>query len=108
MTANYIARVVQSMYDKINLDDILEEFKAIEGMKKYDNYGMTPEYQSFRIKNKAYNRWLKSCSVLEYYLRSNYETFVETELVYMWAKETCDKRTKFLNNERAYFLNYYK
>jgi hypothetical protein len=106
MTANYIARIVQSMYDKINLDDILEEFKAIEGMKKYDRYGMTPEYQSFRIKNKAYNRWLKSCSVLECYLRSNYETFVETELVYMWAKETCDKRTIFLNNERAYFLNY--
>lgn len=101
MTANYVAIIVQSMYDKINIDDILKEFKAIEGMKKYDDYGMTPEYQSFRIKNKAYNRWLESCYVLEAYLKFNFETFKETDLVYLWAKAICDRRNLWLNEKRA-------
>jgi hypothetical protein len=101
MTANLIAKVVDNLYNKINIDEMLEEFN---GIKKYEDCGRkTDEWVNKRIENKIYNRWLLACGKLEEYLYMNYATFEETELVYRWGKRVCEQRT---NDKRIYRSNY--
>jgi len=99
MTANYIAKVVQSQFDKINIDEINSEFAGIE---KYKYGRISDEWINKRIENKQYYRWLKSCNLLEDYIKQNFEKFEQTELVYYWAKDLCDRKNKILNEWRAY------
>jgi hypothetical protein len=97
MTANYIASIVQCQYEKLNIDEISAEFK---GIKKYEYGRLSDEWVNKQIENKQYHRWIHSCYLLETYLERNFETFVETELVYHWAKQICEKRNKYLNKKR--------
>lgn len=107
MTSNYIAKVVESMYQKINIDELMSD---IQGIKMRDeNYNLTPEFQRCQFelsrglsKNNDFNRWIKACYTLEYYLQKNFETFEQTELVYKWAKDTCDRQIRYKNHKRAY------
>jgi hypothetical protein len=95
MTAHYIARVVQSLYEKINIDEMLAEF---EGVNKYEKSGyLTDEWRNKQIKNKAYIRWAMACGLLERYCQMNMGKFKETELVYRWAKDCCIKQNNLIN-----------
>jgi hypothetical protein len=101
MTANLIAKVVDSLYNKINIDEMSNEFK---GIKKYEDCGRkTDEWVNKRIENKDYYRWLLACSKLEEYLLINYANFEETELVYRWGKRICEARN---NNKTIYRSKY--
>lgn len=111
MTANLIARVVESMYQKINIDELMSETQGVK--MRDDSYNITAEFQRCQLKmsigktsQHPYNRWLASCSLLEEYLRQNPDTFVETELVYKWAKDTCDRRNHCKNLNRAWGTNF--
>ena len=98
MTANLIAKVVQSQYEKLNVDELLSEFSGIE---KYDECGrLSDNWVNRKIENEQYYRWLDACYLLQNYLERNFETFVETELVYYWAKGICEQRNKYLNRIR--------
>jgi hypothetical protein len=99
MTANYIARVVESLYDKINIDEMLSEF---EGIEKYTYDRLSDEWVNKQIKHKEYYRWLKACGLLETYCTMNMGKFKETELVYKWAKDCCIRQNNLLNEFRAY------
>ena len=99
MTAHFVAKVVQSQFDKINLSEVNSEF---DGLKKYDCGRLSDEWVNHRIQNKQFNRWMKSCGVFETYLRTNFSTFVVTDLVYEWGKDICDMRSKELNDYRTY------
>jgi hypothetical protein len=99
MTAHFIARVVENLYNKIDIDAILEEFN---GIKQYDDCGRkSDEWVNKQIKNKGYYRWLLACGKLEEYLYLNYATFEETELVYRWGKRVCNQRNYDLNKYRC-------
>lgn len=100
MTAHFIAKVVQSQYDKIDIDEMLAEFKGIE---KYKYGRISDEWVNRRIDNEQYHRWIHSCYLLEEYLRRHFRTFVETELVYKWSKKMCEDRNKMLNKSRMGF-----
>lgn len=102
MTAHYISKVVQSQYDKISIDEILSEFN---GIKKYEYGRFSDEWVNKRIENKQYHRWLDACYLLETYLKRHFESFVETELVYYWAKNICEDRNKMLNKKRMGWKN---
>lgn len=41
-------------------------------------------------------------SLLDEWLRINYNTFKETEGVYRWAKPLCDRRNNQINQSRAF------
>jgi hypothetical protein len=100
MTANYIAQVVENLYNKLDLDKMSAGWDKI---KKYNDWGgMTDEWINTRITDKTYIRWCMAIGVLEDYCRKNYDTFEETELVYKWAKNVCDGRTEIYNKWRAY------
>jgi hypothetical protein len=97
MTANLIAKVVQSQYEKLNVDELLSEFKGIE---KYKYGRLSDEWVNKHIDNEQYHRWIDACYLLETYLKRHFQTFVETELVYTWAKDICEQRNKYLNKRR--------
>lgn len=97
MTAHYIAKIVQREYEKLDIDEMLAEFKGIE---KYKYGRISDEWVNKRIENKQYDRWVHACYLLESYLRIHFQTFVETELVYQWAKPICEERNKMLNKKR--------
>jgi hypothetical protein len=100
MTSHFIARVVESLYNKIDIDEINKEF---EGIEKYNESGrVNDKWVNKSIENKTYIRWVKSITLLEQHLRMNYHSFEETELVYKWAKDICERRRKNLNQYRAY------
>jgi hypothetical protein len=100
MTAHFIARVVDSLYQKMDVDAMINEFK---GVKKYNDSGhITDEWYNQRIEEKSYYRWCKAIALLERYCRMNWETFEETELVYTWASNVCDARNEDKNIYRAY------
>jgi hypothetical protein len=114
MTANFIAKVVESMYNKINISELGRCLSnEIQGIKKENNYGLTPEFQNVKYKVRMgktsyppYNRWVKANALLEQYLQDNPDTFVETELVYKWAKDTCDRRSQAKTINRAWGTNF--
>jgi hypothetical protein len=97
MTANYIARVVESLYNKVDIDKMSEGFDKIE---KYSCGRLSDEWVNRQITEKSYIRWCFALATLEDYLRKNYETFEETELVYKWGKKICEQRNKDLNLHR--------
>ena len=100
MTANYIAKVVESLYNEVDIDKMSEGF---DKLKQYDSPGrQSDEWVNRSITEKSYFRWVKSCFVLEDYCRNNFTSFEETELVYKWAKEVCDQRTNLYNQWRGY------
>jgi hypothetical protein len=100
MTANYVAKVVESFYNKIDIDKMSEGFDKI---KKYDSCGrVSDEWTNRQITDKRYIRWCFSISVLEEYMRKNYTTFTETELVYKWGKRICEQRNKEYNQWRVF------
>ena len=100
MTANYIARVVQNLYNKIDIDKMCAGF---DQLKKYEDSGrISDEWTNRRITEKSYIRWCQAISFLENYCRMNYTTFEETELVYKWAKSVCEQRTRDLNQWRQF------
>jgi hypothetical protein len=104
MTANYIARVVESLYEKVDLDEITTKWKDI---KRID-YGRVPdEWVNRKIESKSYYRWLKACGILETYCTMNMGKFKETELVYKWAKDGCIRQNNLLNEFRAYSWGVY-
>jgi hypothetical protein len=97
MTAHYIAQIVQCEFDKVDLDEMSSGF---DNIVKYQYGRVSDDWVNRRIESKQYYRWLRACSLLETYLRLNYTTFVETELVYYWAKDICNRRNNDLNNYR--------
>ena len=97
MTAHYIAKIVQNQYEKINIDEMLSEFQGIE---KYKYGRLSDEWVNTRIENKQYHRWIHACYLLESYLKRNFLSFAETELVYHWAKDICEQRNRVLNQNR--------
>jgi hypothetical protein len=100
MTANYIAKVVESLYNKIDIDKMSEGFDKI---KQHNHNGTTTdEWTNRRIAGRSYFRWCKSIGVLESYCKINFETFEETELVYKWAKHICKYRNDLYNEWRAF------
>lgn len=100
MTAHYIARVVESLYNKVDIDKMSADFKDI---KQYNEYGnVTHEWVNRCITEKSYIRWCQAVGFLETYCRMNFTTFKETELVYKWAKRVCDDRNKMYNEWRAF------
>jgi len=99
MTANYIAKVVESLYNKIDIDKMSEGFDKI---KQYDNGLYTDDWVNRKITDKSYFRWCKSIGVLESYCKMNFETFEQTDLVYKWAKNVCEYRNDLHNEWRAF------
>ena len=95
MTAHYIAKVVESLYNKVNIDKMSAGF---DKLKQYDSPGrMSDEWINRRITEKSYIRWCQAVGVLENYCRDNFTTFKETELVYKWAKNVCNQRNDMYN-----------
>jgi hypothetical protein len=84
MTAHYIAQHVEAKLNQINLNVI-----------PYHNAG-----------DRSLERFNKACSLLEDYIATNFLSFVETELVYKWAKGSCEARNSFDNWYRAYGYHY--
>ena len=100
MTANYIANVVESLYNKVDIDKMSYGF---DKLKQYDSPGyQSDEWVNRRITEKSYIRWCQAVAVLEDYCRKNFSNFEETELVYKWAKRICEDRNKMYNEWRAY------
>lgn len=99
MTANYIARVVQSLFEKIDLDEITSQWKDIEIIDGAGRF--TDEWINRKIESKEFTRWLMACSKLEDFCRKNILTFEQTELVYRWAKNYCEMQNRILNEYRA-------
>ena len=100
MTANFIAQVVENLYNKVDIDKMSEGFDQI---RKYDDSGrMTDDWVNTRISEKSYLRWVRAINTLETYCQMNFETFEETELVYKWAKRVCAYRNSAYNQWRAY------
>jgi hypothetical protein len=98
MTANHIAKVVESLYNKVDIDKMSAGF---DKLKQYDSSGrQTDEWVNRCITEKSYIRWCMSINVLEDYCRKNYTTFKETELVYKWAKRICEQRNNDINQWR--------
>lgn len=95
MTANLIAKVVESQYQKISIDALLSEFNGIE---KYKYGRLSDEWVNKPIENEQYHRWADSCYVLEEYIRCHFADFEQTELVYRWAKDLCVRKNTLLNN----------
>ena len=100
MTADYIARVVESLYHKVDIDKMSEGF---DKLKQYDSPGrQSDEWVNRQITEKSYIRWCQAIGFLETYCRMNFTTFKETELVYKWAKRVCEDRSKLYNEWRAF------
>jgi hypothetical protein len=98
MTANYIAQVVENLYNKIDIDKMSAGF---DQLKKYDSTGrISDEWANRSITEKSYFRWCQAIAFLEDYCRMHYTTFEETELVYKWAKSVCKQRTRDFNQWR--------
>jgi hypothetical protein len=99
MTANHIAKVVESLYNKVDIDKMSAGF---DKLKQYNDCGRTTdEWINRRIVEKSYVRWIQSMVVLEDYCRTNFTTFEQTELVYKWAKKICEHRNYKYNEWRA-------
>ncbi len=81
MTAHFIAMVVESQLSKIDTDNPTHE-----------------QIVRFNI----------SIGLLEEYLRLNFLTFVETELVYKFGKMFCERRNSFECRYRAFGWYYTK
>jgi hypothetical protein len=100
MTANYIANVVESLYNKVDINKMSAGF---DKLKQYDSPGrQSDEWVNRRITEKTYIRWCQAVGFLENYCRMNFTTFKETELVYKWAKRVCEDRNKMYNEWRAF------
>jgi len=100
MTANYIANVVESLYNKVDINKMSEGF---DKLKQYDSPGrQSDEWVNRRITEKTYTRWCQAVGFLENYCRDNFATFKETELVYKWAKRVCEQRNYEYNQWRAF------
>jgi hypothetical protein len=97
MTAHFLAEIVQSQYHKLNIDEMLSEFKGIE---KYQYGRISDEWINKRIENKQYYKWQHAGYLLEMHIRENWDTFEQTELVYTWAKDLCEKKNRELNKKR--------
>ena len=99
MTANLIAKVVQSQFDKVDFDAILDNWKDI---KKIDCGRLSDEWVNTNIDDYQYYRWIKACNLLNEYISRNYESFEQTELVYYWAKDLCQSKNEDLNRWRQH------
>lgn len=100
MTANHIAKVVDSLYNKVDIDKMSAGFDTI---KQYNDCGRTSDdWINRRITEKSYLRWCQAKGFLENYCRDNFTTFKETELVYKWAKNVCNQRNKMYNQWREF------
>jgi hypothetical protein len=100
MTAHYIARVVESLYNKVDIDKMSAGFDTI---KQFNDCGRTSDdWINRRITEKSYLRWCQAVGFLENYCRDNFTTFKETELVYKWAKNVCNQRNDMYNQWRAF------
>ena len=99
MTAHYIAKVVESLYDKLDINKMSEGFDKIE---KYNCGRLSDEWVNREINEKSYIRWCYAIGTLETYCKQNLATFEETELVYKWAKDICEQRNKLYNQWRAF------
>jgi hypothetical protein len=102
MTANYIARVVESLYNKLDINKMSAGWDKI---KKYDDCGrVSDEWMNRSITDKTYIRWCMAINRLEEYCIKNYDTFEETELVYKWAKNVCEQRNESQVKKRGCYL----
>jgi len=100
MTANYIAKVVESLYNKVDIDKMSAGFDTI---KQYNDCGrISDDWTNRRITEKSYLRWCQAKGFLENYCRDNFTTFKETELVYKWAKRVCEDRNTLYNEWRIW------
>jgi hypothetical protein len=100
MTAHYIAKVVESLYNKVDINKMSEGF---DKLKQYDSPGrQSDEWVNRRITEKSYIRWCMAIGVLETYCQRNFATFKETELVYKWAKRVCEQRNYEYNQWRIW------
>jgi hypothetical protein len=100
MTANYIARVVENLYNKLDIDKMSAGW---DKLKQYECGRISDEWTNRRITDKTYIRWCMAINLLEDYCMKN-ETFEETELVYKWAKWVCERRNESRAKKRAYYL----
>lgn len=94
MTANLIAKVVESQYQKVSIDEMSSEFNRI---KKYKYGRLSDKWVNKQIENEQYHRWVYSIDVLEEYIRYHFADFEQTELVYRWAKDLCERKNMLLN-----------
>lgn len=94
MTANLIAKVVQSQYDKVSIDELLSELKDID---KHKHGRVSDEWMNKQIENNQYHRWMHSCYLLEEYIKYHFTDFEQTDLVYYWAKYLCERKNELLN-----------
>jgi hypothetical protein len=98
MTANYFAKVVESLYHKVDIEKMSAGFDTI---KKYDFDRISDDWVNRQITEKSYFRWCEAVGLFESYLLKNYESFEETELVYKWGKNICDRRNSDFNRWRV-------
>lgn len=68
MTPDYVARLVERKFDKLDLKD-----------------------------KKSIYQFNFACTLLEENIRINFYEFEETELVRKWAKDLCDHKVQFEN-----------
>lgn len=102
MTANFIAKVVESQYEKLSIDELISELKGIERYK----YGRTSdEWTNKQIENSQYHRWQRACCLLDEYIKYHFADFEQTELVYYWAKDLCEQKNRLLNKYKANWTN---
>jgi len=102
MTANYIAKIVQREYEKLDIDDMLAEFKGIE---KYKYGRVSDKWVNKKIQHEQYHRWAHACYILEEYIRNNFHDFEQTDLVYAWAKDLCEKKNRLFNKYRSSWVS---
>ena len=102
MTANFFAKVVDNLFNKVDIEEMLNEFKGIE---KYNPCGRkSDEWVNKSIENKDYIRWCMAIGLFETYLLKNFDTFQETELVYKWGKKICNMRNEERNKARMRYF----
>lgn len=98
MTANLIAKVVESQYQKVSVDELLSELNGIE---KYKYGRLSDEWVNKHIDNEQYHRWIDSIYTLEKYIMCHFADFEQTDLVYRWAKDLCERKNMLLNRWRG-------
>jgi len=101
MTAHYLATVVEKCFNAVDFDAIIEGWKDIP---RTDGYYRSDEWANTQMDDPAYLKWCRACNLLDVYLRRNRDTFIETEMVYKWAKKHCDARNDYRSRDRALMI----
>jgi hypothetical protein len=100
LTAHNIAELVQEKFDSIDFNEMLENWKDIPVLDSSGFYTISWQKRKF---SPEFTEWLVACGKLEDFLKQHPDS-EQTDLVYTWAKQVCEKIIKEKNLQRA-FLN---